>query len=247
MGVSEWQRQSDERLARGVPFSYLDVPGWFDWENLYDEVALTTPPYSSIVEVGVAFGKSILYLAQRIRETGKPGIQIYAVDRWAPYPEHHFIYKPETITNEYEQYASDYAALHGGIYPAFLDALRRSGLSDYVNVVRAESIDAARMFASRAPHFVFIDAEHVQEAVALDIGHWWNSGYGLGSGPEWMAGHDYNRGSEVDFPGVWKAVDAKFGQENVEWRGQTCWVVRRSHLERPGATGAGTSGRVQPK
>lgn len=241
MSVSEWQRQSDERLARGVPFSWEDVPGWFDWNDLYDEVALTTPPYSSVVEVGVAFGKSLLYLAQKLKETGKPGIKLYAVDPWLPYNEHHFIYDPATATNDYERYASDYARKHGGVYPAFLHALQASGLSDIVSVVRADSVTASRLFGGKAPHFVFIDAEHTAASVAEDLNAWWSAGWqGNGTGPEWMAGHDYNRGSEDDFPGVWKTVDERFGQENVEWRGQTCWVVRRAHLERPGVERAGT-------
>ena len=206
-----------------MPLTWQDVPGWFDWMDLYDEVALTTPPYSTVVEVGVAFGRSLLYLAQKIRETGKD-IRIVAVDKWDPHPELHFVYNEYAEMPESERVAYEYAKKHGGIFEAFLYNLYHSGLANMVSVVRANSPLAAPMYR---PHFVFIDAGHDQPEVKADIDAWW------ASGPEWAAGHDYNRDSPIHFPGVWRAVDEKFGRENVEWRGQTCWVVRRSHLERP--------------
>ena len=223
--------------------TWRDVPGWTNCQDLYDEVALTTPPYTTVVEVGVAFGKSLLYLAQRIKETGKD-IRVMAVDPWLPYPEHHFLtVPPQADTPDSERFAYEYAARHGGIFPAFLHALYDSGLSDIVDVVRAPSVAVARMFSAPPPgtrpvHFVFIDAYHVYEHVKADIDAWW------ATGPEWMAGDDYNPGSEVDFPGVWKAVHEKFGAENVGQRQTTSWVVRRAHLERPVKPVAGSSTQV---
>lgn len=222
--------------------------GWFDWMKLYDEVALTTPPYTSVVEVGVAFGKSLLYLAQKIQETGKD-IRVVAVDTWTPHMEHHFIWNKDTPNMpDSERVAYEYAEIHNGFYNSFLYNVYHSGLSKIIDIVRADSVIASAMFrpdvikqdfqiqaqypdrpkhTNRPVHFAFIDAGHDAVEVKRDIDAWW------GVGPEWMAGHDYNRGSEQDFPGVWKTVDEKWGQENVEWVGQTCWVVRRSHIERP--------------
>jgi hypothetical protein len=224
--------------------TWRDVPGWFNGMDLYDEVALTTPPYTTVVEVGVAFGKSLLYLAQRIKETGKD-IRVMAVDPWLPYPEHHFLtVPPQADTPDSERFAYEYAARHGGIFPAFLHALYDSGLAGIVDVVRAPSVAASRMAGApgapgaRPVHFVFIDAYHVYEHVKADIDAWW------ATGPEWMAGDDFNPGSEVDFPGVWKAVHEKFGRENVGQRQTTSWVVRRSHMERPVKPIAGSGAQV---
>ena len=205
---------------------WSDVPGWFNAMDLYDEVALTTPPYSSVVEVGVCYGRSLLYLAQRIKETGKQ-IQVVAVDRWDPYPEHDFIYNHESKTrNESEQRAYEYSQLFGGgTWLPFLSAVADSGLSDIIRIVRADSVDASRLFAEKPPHFVFIDAAHDYDNVKRDINAWW------ATGPEWMAGDDYNPGSEVDYPGVWKAVHEKFGAQNVGQRQHTSWVVRRSQID----------------
>jgi len=213
-----------------MSLTWQQVPGWFDWMDLYDEVALTTPPNSTIVEVGVAFGRSLFYLAQRIKDIGRPGVRVVAVDPWVEYPELHFIYHPYEGMPDSERVAYEYAKAHGGMFPAFLHGLDQTGLGDIVDIMHMTSMEALDQWLGPAPHFVFIDAHHIAEKVSEDL-KWW-SRWGS-DGPEWMAGHDYNRGSEIHFPGVWQTVDAYFGQENVEWRGQTCWVVRRSQLEIP--------------
>lgn len=224
--------------------TWRDVPGWFNGNDLYDEVALTTPPYTTVVEVGVAFGRSLLYLAQKIKETSKD-IRVMAVDPWLDYDEHHFIYHPETAVDDGQRQIAEYARKHGGVWQAFLHALYDSGLADIVDVVRAPSAAAAWMAGApgmRPVHFVFIDGHHAYESVKADIQAWWQTG------PEWMAGDDYNPGSELDFPGVWKAVHEKFGAENVGRRQTTSWVVRRSHLERDKRyTGLGNTEVVAPQ
>lgn len=223
----------EARVKQGY---WQEVIGWFDALDLYDEVAMTTPTGSVVVEVGVAFGKSLLYLAEKIAETGKQ-IQIIAVDKWEPYPEASFIWNKTADMPDSERVAYECAEKHNGIFAAFLHNLYHSGYANNVSVVRMDSVQAAASFkaAGIKPHFVFIDAAHDYDNVKRDIDAWWETG------PDWMAGHDYNRGQD-NFPGVWKAVDEKFAdsdpvrvERDIEWRGQTCWVVRRAHLERPNA------------
>ena len=208
--------------------TWQDVPGWFDWMDLYDEVAMTTPPYSTVVEVGVAFGRSLLYLTQKIKEIGRPGIKIVAVDRWEEYGEGGFIWNERPDMPPSERTAFEYARKHGGLFPAFLHNIYENGLSDMISVVRMDSVQAAESFrlAGIKPHFVFVDAAHDYDSCHRDIDHWWDIG------PEWMAGHDFNPKSEIHFPGVWKAVYDKWPEEDIEWRGQTCFVARRATLER---------------
>ena len=196
------------------------VPGWFDWMKLYDEVALTTPPHSTIVEVGVAMGRSLLYLAQRVYETGRQDVRIAAVDPWVYHPQQAFTWDGSNVPGEREAYQA--CDKHGGYFPAFLHNLYESRLSPIIDVYRMDSLTAAKIIR---PHFVFIDADHDYQPVLDDLNAWW------ATGPEWMAGHDCNRDDELNFPGVWKAVDARFGRPNWNWVGQTCWVVRRSEIE----------------
>lgn len=214
-------------MSEYKPDYWSGVCGWFDWNQLYNEVAYLTPPYSTVVEVGVAFGRSLLYLAQKIKETGRPGIKIVAVDKWEPYEEGGFIWNERDDMPPSERVAFECAKLHGGIFPAFLHNIYESGLSDMISVMRCDSVQAAESFIATKvkPHFVFIDAEHTLESARRDMDYWWDTG------PEWIAGHDMNPESEIHFPGVWKSVYAKWGKENYEWRGSTCFVVRRSHIE----------------
>ncbi len=209
--------------------TWEDCIGWFDWMDLYDEVAMTTPPYSTVVEVGVAFGRSLFYLTQKIKEIGRPGIQIIAVDQWEPYEEAAFIWQERPDMPDSERLAYECQKKHGGYFDAFCYNLKACGFEGDIRVLKAHSVSAAHLLKQEGvqPHFVFIDAAHDADSVKQDIDAWWDLQ------PEWTAGHDYNRGSDLHFPGVWKTVDAKWGQADVEWRGQTCWVVRRSHLERP--------------
>jgi hypothetical protein len=215
--------------------TWRDCPGWFGWQDLYDEVALTTPPGSSVVEVGVAFGRSLLYLAKKIKDTGKD-IKVYAVDPWEPYKEMDFCY-PEIYgvqpKNEQEWAAYNCRTRHGGVFPAFLHHLYESGLSDIVRVVRANSIAASMLFEyrlsgkiSHPPYFVFIDGDHTQRSVENDLDVWWDTG------PEWMAGHDFDPPSETNFPGVWKAVHQKWGEQQIETDGQGCWIARRARIDK---------------
>jgi cephalosporin hydroxylase len=202
-----------------------DVPGWFDWQEIYNEVAITTPTGSTVVELGVAFGKSTLYLAQKIHESGKD-IRIMSVDRWTPHPDTNFIWHDSQSLDPGERAAYQYAERHNGFFNSFLHNLYHSGLSRYVDIVRTDSVRASELFRNEKPYFVFVDAGHDYDEVAADIDAWWKTG------PEWMAGHDYTPHRPENFPGVIKAVHEKWGQENVEFRCGSTWVARRSHIER---------------
>lgn len=223
--------------------TWRDVPGWFnERSDLYDEAALTAPPGSTLVEVGVAFGRSLLYLADRVRATGRKDVRVVAVDPWLPYPEHHFLYVPYPGMPDGERTLYEYTRSYGSVYEAFNHNLTATGLRPYVDVLRMPSVEATKMFA-RPPHFVFIDGYHTYDQVRADLNAWWSLG------PEWMAGDDYNPGDELNFPGVWKAVHDKFGAHNVGRRQLTNWVVRRAHLDRtqgPTSYGVMESERLKP-
>jgi len=192
--------------------TWQDVPGWFDWQDVYDEVALTTPPYSTIVEVGVGFGRSLLYLARRIKETGKD-IRIAAVDPWPDrwwFHDADYVPPPGSVEEEMWRLIQS----HGNVYEAFLYHLNQceTGLKDLIDIVRVPSLEAAAIV--RHPHFVFLDGDHSAEAVIADIAAWY------GSPAEWIAGHDYDRAA------VRGAVDQAFGRR-VEIRRGTTWIARR--------------------
>ena len=59
--------------------SYKDIPGWFNWENLYDEIVAELDNGSRIVEVGSWMGQSVIYLAQQVA-ISKKDIKITIID-----------------------------------------------------------------------------------------------------------------------------------------------------------------------
>ena len=60
---------------------FNEIPGWFSYTDLYDEVVEKVPDGSNVVELGAWFGKSTNYLATKIRETNK-NIKFTTIDTW---------------------------------------------------------------------------------------------------------------------------------------------------------------------
>src|SRR5579875_2875650 len=61
--------------------SYKQVPGWFDFADIYDHIIARARDGAVFVEVGAYLGRSSLYLASRIQASGKR-IRVYVVDLW---------------------------------------------------------------------------------------------------------------------------------------------------------------------
>lgn len=83
------------------------------------------------------------------------------------------------------------------------------------------SAHAASLFQPGEPDFVFVDADHSREGVALDIQLW----APLVKVGGWLCGHDYD---DPNFPGVTEAVDEAVALHG--WRLETgedhTWFVR---------------------
>ena len=84
--------------------------------------------------------------------------------------------------------------------------------------IRALSNEAVNKFENESCDVVFIDMEHTYEAVKNDINIWLKK---VKSGG-YMAGHDYVDG----WPGVVKAVNEAFGEENII-RIDDCWIYHK--------------------
>ena len=61
--------------------THLDIPGFFDYENLYSEIAFSLPNNSVVVEVGVYCGRSLAYYISQM-QLAKKSHSVYAVDVW---------------------------------------------------------------------------------------------------------------------------------------------------------------------
>jgi hypothetical protein len=129
------------------------------------------------VEIGVADGRcadSVLNAC--------PELELAVVDPWAPQHGHH---GPENWAD----------------WPhAQFEAMTRNRLARYgarARVIRAYSEDAADMFAPESLDFVFLDGDHSEEGVRLDIACWRPKIRPGGA----LLGHD------IAWPGVRRAVE----------------------------------------
>ncbi len=60
-----------------------ELPGW-SWDILefYEAIAPTLRPGAEVAEIGVAWGRSILFLAERLCALGNVSAKLWAIDPW---------------------------------------------------------------------------------------------------------------------------------------------------------------------
>jgi len=209
--------------------SYTEIPGWTCKRiiELYDEVCVEKKT-GVFVECGVAYGKSLAYLASK----ADPAVEILAVDVWQTFQGRNgldpAIYRK--IRNSGFQQPMAAARVHVD------DALRVSSPNDWpsrwarIEWVQAKSEDVPK-YLDFEVDFVFLDDHHEYESVLTEIRAWMPR---LKPGGI-LAGHDCNS----HYPGVERAVRDALGAWGVQsppeirpphpdengWGG--CWVWRK--------------------
>jgi predicted O-methyltransferase YrrM len=129
-----------------MPSYYQNVlgEGMFDYPEFYDFVAERMPPVCRLAEIGVAHGRSGIYLAEKLEELGRD-YQLHLIDNWSYGQQHQY----EDISQH---------VLQSGVREAYL--------------ITADSLEATKGFEDRSLHFAFIDASHRREDVVADIRLW---------------------------------------------------------------------------
>lgn len=197
--------------------SWEDIPGWFSFAHAYDEIVEKAQDGETVVEIGVAFGKSLAYLARKVIDSGKD-VRVIGVDPWQ---DETGKFGPDVV---YPGWGWEHAAMVrelGGPYQAFRHMMGKHAPDEFamVHVWQMTSVGASKAIKDCSPRAVFIDGHHEYEGVREDIDLWLPKIMKPGG---IIAGHDY---SEGQFPGVVKAVDETFGRGNVDARDAT-WLVR---------------------
>lgn len=159
-----------------------DIPNWFDYPQLYAQLAEQIPDGATFVEVGSWVGHSISFFAQRVKRHGKR-CRIVAVDTFQGEPG--------------DALQENIAAAQGGTFRSLFDAtLAEAGVINMIEVIEGDSADSAKHFADGSVWGVFIDADHATQSVLRDIAAWLPKVSEDGV----LAGHD------IDAPSVAAAV-----------------------------------------
>ena len=173
------------------------IPGWFDFASLYDEMVARSRQGAVFVEVGAYLGRSTAYLASRLRQARKR-IRLFVVDLWDGW----------FYDNFQQQTPMPQAA---DVYWHFLRNMQRCGVCHLLCPVKLASERAASLFEDGSVDFVYLDADHAEAAVQRDLEVWFPKVRPGGV----LAGHDYLNN---DFPGVRRAADAFFAERHISLR-----------------------------
>lgn len=118
----------------------------FDFQDYYYTVASNLPNNARIVEVGVADGKSAIYLAETLINLGK-NFNMLMVDNCG-YGSHE--QRNEIIRN-----------------------IQRAGISEQTTFIEMDSLAASCKFNDHSLNFVFLDSSHKYEETKAEIRLWY--------------------------------------------------------------------------
>ena len=131
-----------DRLTAGQKVS-ADIPGWFDFAEVYDHVAATLPTDGTFIEVGSWKGKSAIYLRDRLDDIGKKSATLICVDTFAGDPD----------TGQVDVW----------------DEFRENCGSRKITKCRNESVAESKHQPDQSADGIFIDAAHDYENVKADM------------------------------------------------------------------------------
>ena len=196
----------------------IDLQGWFTFHKVYDEaIAMAKESERQsprFAELGVWKGRSLAYLAKRLKETFDEDFCLIAVDTWSDKPRG----KDNIAENpELKKFAEAGQTLFG----VFYNNMEQLELLDSI-VISRESVVAA---ANGHPpcFFAFIDADHSADAVCADVLAWKDHAHVL-------AGHDIHE------PGVRAGLEkALNGEPYYEMPETLCWTTSKELADRVNA------------
>lgn len=213
-----------------TPITWRHVPGWFDFDDVYQEAVDRAPSSEAhFVEIGVLCGKSALFMAEAIRKSNKK-ITFDAVDPLAlslgdfnhivkTYPALCRNITENNLLDMIQQSSSPDVVTH---------IIELSGLGDFINLVRASGQQQALTYPAESLDFVYVDAQHTYEDTEQILRAYLPKMRRGGV----IAGHDYG----TVYPGIEKAVLDVLGDKITVKRQSFIWT----NQPRP-ATGPATT------
>ena len=182
-------KKTKQYIIQQLKPEFNEIPGWFSYKDLYDEVVEKAPFDATFVEVGAWFGKSTNHLASKIKES-KKNIQFTTIDTWKG-------------TDDESLHQTIVGAYSGDIYYEFIDNTALSNNYGSFETIKDTSENASKQYPLNSIDFIMIDAGHSYDALVADLKNWYHrvkpGGY--------ISGDDY--GTNI-FRGVTQAVDEFF-------------------------------------
>ena len=195
-------------------FNY--IPGWFAFDELYNQFVEEAKDGDTFVEVGTWFGKSTNYLANKLKES-KKDIKFITIDTFKG-------------TDDEELHQNIVGAFNGDIFYEFIDNTVLSNNYNKFEIIKDTSHNAANQFSNGSIDYLMLDAGHSYDDVKADINYWYNKIKPGGT----ISGDDYG-GSF--FPGVTRAVDEFFYNQCTlgfrNWRRKKPRIQVKHLLTRP--------------
>lgn len=190
------------------------IPGWDPIVWIYKEWTKTPPRQGAIVvEVGVALGRSLSWMADWCLLNDRRDIEVWAVDSWSG-----------NAPNGEQQTLSGIVGGHLTLYAKMLLEHDPKAF-EFIRPVRAPSHQASRLFEQGTVDLCVIDGDHSYAGCLTDIEVWLPKVRGGG----WIGGDDHH---EVHHPGVIAACRESFGTDyHVEERAND-WADGRVWLKR---------------
>ncbi len=126
-----------------IPSLYEIVPGPndnFDYKSLYSDMVASASNGAHFVEIGVFFGRSLIYLAELAQLSNK-AIRIDGIDNF------------ESIASE----------------KMCRSFIKDAGLTKKITIINKDQLEASKLYKDNSLDFVFIDSDHSYEATAAAI------------------------------------------------------------------------------
>ena len=178
----------------------MKTQGWFDFRDFYDFIFRQFNK-GVFVEIGAWKGQSVLYMAQRIKESGK-NIKLYGIDAFEGTPDDYVILADDDLRT-------------GNLYNAYLQTI--APVKDIITTIVGSSHEVHDRFADDSIDFLFIDGDHRYVGISKDIDLWYPKVKNRGI----ISGYDYEKSA---FCGVKDAVDERFDKVGQFGR---CWFYNK--------------------
>lgn len=174
---------------------YQRIPGWFDFQDVYQEAVARAKDGARFVELGTFMGKSLAFLAVEIVNSGKM-IRLDSVDATEV-----VLIPPIEEREQAEARRRWHGQKLAEVLASVLSGPLERGLLHVHHT--GDSVASARRFDDQSVDFIFLDTIHLYEQTKRELEAWYPK---LKNGGV-FAGHDHT----PEFPGVEKACREFFG------------------------------------